>query len=161
MILDELKTLSGDPVGDRELTVADLLTVARLIRDRYQDPIALEMSRESYRRMIADLNIPTSEEPRRLFGMPILFDDTIPTGHVREKFPEGREPEIKCPHCNPEGRPRIRRLNRLSICLVCFNTGWTKANKICRCGQPSGIYVACDECSQKAKEALRSQIKLT
>lgn len=57
-------------------------------------------------------------------------------------------PETNCPRCNPEALPRIRKLNKTSVCLICMNTGWTTFDKKCKeCGEDSGIYNFCDRCS--------------
>lgn len=80
---------------------------------------------------------------------------------VRNKSESPSIGEVACPNCNPEAKPRIRRLNKSSICLICYNTGWTRTNKVCQCGLPSGIHLACDVCSQRASEALRSRVIIT
>jgi len=70
--------------------------------------------------------------------------------------------ETNCPRCNPEAKPRIRRLNKTSICLICMNTGWTEYDKKCKiCGENSGIDLTCYSCYEKITTESLDKIKIT
>ena len=77
-----------DRAAQRE--VDEMLTTARKLREKYRAlnlPIGFKMSRETWRRLVVIANIKPSKEPTTsLYGMPVIFDEEIPTGEVKEQF---------------------------------------------------------------------------
>lgn len=71
-----------------DLSMADTIKLAQELHDKYRDvPVALKMSRETFRQLVVVGNIKPSAEPiSSLYGMPIVFDEEIPFGEVKEQF---------------------------------------------------------------------------
>lgn len=68
---------------------ADTIKAAKILREKFRDvPVSIKMSRETWRIIInAASSVRPSQEPQmHFFGMPIIFDEEIPVGEVKEQL---------------------------------------------------------------------------